>query len=270
MTLDLIKMQGAGNDYLFFDGFLKTLPKNPRALARRISPRQNGIGADGLVLMLPSAVADAKMLMFNSDGSEGKMCGNAIRCMGNYLFQKQEEKNILQIETLSGIKTLYRHKGENCVLVNMGKAVLGATKRAGVPFFLRLGGVLAYPVSVGNPHLVCFGKEGDFELLERLFLVANRLACFPLGVNVEMAIQKDETTAQVRVIERGSGETLSCGTGAVAVAAVGMGLGYFSPQKPIALQFKGGHLIVKQDKTGDFWLTGDTKTVYEGRFEIED
>lgn len=270
MTLDLIKMQGAGNDYLFFDGRTNIPPRNPRALARRLSSRQAGIGADGLVLMLPSEVADAKMQMFNADGSEGKMCGNAIRCMGDYLFKKENEKNILHIETLSGIKTLYRHKGADCVLVNMGKATLGTTKRAGVPFFLRLGGMLAYPVSVGNPHLVCFGKEGDFELLENLFLAANRLACFPLGVNVEMAIPKDGATAEVRVIERGSGETLSCGTGAVAVAAMGMGLGYFPSAKPVALEFKGGHLIVKQDKTGDFWLTGDTKAVYEGRFEIED
>lgn len=270
MKLELLKMQGAGNDYLFYDATKNLPPKNPRKLARLLSQRHKGPGADGLVLMLPSDKADARMQMFNADGSEGKMCGNAIRCMGKYLFEKDQEKDTLHIETAASVKTLYRHKKGDAVLVNMGKAIPVTTKNAGVPCFLRLGGLLAYPILVGNPHLVCFGETEDFGKLSTLAEVGKSLSFFPEGVNVEIAKAVAKNQAQVRVFERGSGETLSCGTGAVAVSAVGMRLGIFTSTAPVSLHFPGGNLATKKDGNEDFWLGGETQFVYKGVFEIED
>ena len=270
MKLELLKMQGAGNDYLFYDAIKNLPPKNPRRLARVLSQRHKGLGADGLVLMLPSDKADARMQMFNADGSEGKMCGNAIRCMGKYLFQTVKDVDILRIETAASVKTLYRHKKGDAVLVNMGKATPIVTKNTGVPCFLRLGGLLAYPISVGNPHLVCFGETENRGLLLTLAEVGKTLSFFPEGVNVEIAKVIAKNQVKVRVFERGSGETLSCGTGAVAVAAVGIKLGILTSSAPISLCFPGGDLVTKIDNSGDFWLGGDTQLVYKGVFDIED
>ena len=267
MTITVMKMQGAGNDYLFWEGV--SAPPHPRRLAKVLSSRQYGIGADGLVLILPSPIADAKMVMFNSDGSEGAMCGNAIRCIGKYLFARDTSKQSLQIETKRGIKTLIKDPHTEDVWVNMGKVMPIVSPKNGVPFWLRQKGCVGYPVSVGNPHLVFFEATPSLSPA-RISKTAERIPCFYQGVNIEVATVESPTIAKVSVWERGSGETLSCGTGATAVTAVGMALGILKKDATISLCFKGGELRVKKDEKNHFWLGGETRFIYRGDMEIED
>ena len=269
MKVTFYKMHGAGNDYIFIDALSSPPPCRLPYLARVLSKRHFGVGGDGLVVMLPSDQADARMQMFNADGSEGRMCGNAIRCMGAYLFAKAGGDR-LSIDTPSGRKNLILHKQTRRIWVDMGEVFPIRSPKMGVPFFIRMGKIAAFPMSVGNPHLVCFVPPDATVTPKEIHTLTVTMPCFREGINIEVAKVKDRGTAQACVWERGSGETLSCGTGAVAVAAVGMAEGLFHKAEAVDIRFPGGTLTVVQDKYRHFWLGGETKFVYKGEMEIED
>lgn len=272
------KMQGCGNDYVYFNGWEEDL-KTPKALAVTVSDRHFGVGADGIVLILPSQVADCRMRMFNGkDGSESEMCGNAIRCVGKYVYEKKMmNKTELDVETLAGIKHLVLHLKENkvdFVTVDMGEPVLEAKQ---IPVVCDEGAVakvnlsangVEYPftcVSMGNPHGVTFvdsiasfdvdGVGSQFEMDPH----------FPQRANIEFAHVLDAKHIQMRVWERGSGETLACGTGSCAtlVAAVLNGL----TDREAELQLLGGNLQIHwNEQDNHVYMTGPARTVFEGEW----
>ena len=277
MVRKFIKMEGAGNDYIYFDCLREPLA-SPETLAVRLSDRHKGIGGDGIVLICPSGIADAKMRMFNADGSEGKMCGNAIRCVGKYLYESgAAAKENLEIETLSGVKKLrlYPEKGVvSRVRVDMGAAVFDAEK---VPVLLPARQVIGYPVqiagemhritcvSMGNPHCVVF-EDPDGLDIAKIGPKFENAPIFPERVNTEFIKKIGERALKMRVWERGSGETLACGTGACAAAAAAVAKGIFPRGEDIDVQLLGGTLTIN---VGDaVFMTGEAKTVFTGEVEL--
>ncbi len=275
-TLHFTKMHGCGNDYIYFDCFEQEVP-SPEALAVRLSDRHFGIGGDGIVLICPSDRADAKMRMFNADGSEGKMCGNAIRCVGKYLHDvRGVGKELLTIDTLSGIKTL-RLKVENGQMqsaeVNMGKAELQPDK---IPVRLSGEAVINRPaefggqsygitcVSMGNPHCVVFCDETDGLDLLHIGPLFENAPLFPERVNTEFIQVIDEHTLKMRVWERGSGETLACGTGACAAVTAAVLNGYCRYDQPVRVLLIGGELTIRCSSDGTVWMSGSATLVFNG------
>ena len=278
-TLRFTKMHGCGNDYVYINCFEETV-EDPAALAVRLSDRHKGIGGDGVILICPSDVADAQMRMFNLDGSEGKMCGNGIRCVAKYVFDHGiARKEELKIETLSGVKTCLIHEenGEAVsVTVDMGEAIL---RPGEIPVALPgdcvihqnvevAGGIYEITcVSMGNPHCVIFGEDPDgLELLE----IGPRFEhdpLFPQGVNTEFIQVLDGHTLKMRVWERGSGETMACGTGACASAVAAVLCGYCPMGEDILVRLRGGDLTIRyeQDRV---WMTGEAVTVFQGTVQI--
>mgnify|MGYP002541374799 FL=1 len=279
MKLRFTKMQGCGNDYIYFNVFDQVID-NPEGLSVRLSDRHFGIGGDGVVLICPSDVADAKMRMFNLDGSEGKMCGNAIRCVGKYLYDnKLVDKQTITIDTLSGIKTLslYLRGGEvSAVKVDMGKAILTPNQ---IP--VKLGGeeVIDRPVtigdtpynitcvSMGNPHCVVFLDSVDTLDIEKVGPMFENSELFPERVNTEFIRVLDSHTLKMRVWERGSGETWACGTGACAAAVAAVENGLCPKGEDITVKLRGGDLIINYTDEGVF-MTGSAVKVYEGTVEV--
>ena len=279
MKLRFTKMQGCGNDYIYFNVFDQVID-NPEGLSVRLSDRHFGIGGDGVVLICPSDVADAKMRMFNLDGSEGKMCGNAIRCVGKYLYDnKLVDKQTITIDTLSGIKTLslYLRGGEvSAVKVDMGKAILTPNQ---IP--VKLGGeeVIDRPVtigdtpynitcvSMGNPHCVVFLDSVDTLDIEKVGPMFENSELFPERVNTEFIRVLDSHTLKMRVWERGSGETWACGTGACAAAVAAVENGLCPKGEDITVKLRGGDLIINYTDEGVF-MTGSAVKVYEGIVEV--
>ncbi|HIY96150.1 MAG TPA: diaminopimelate epimerase [Candidatus Borkfalkia excrementigallinarum] len=277
MVRKFIKMEGAGNDYIYFD-CLRAPLASPETLAVRLSDRHKGIGGDGIVLICPSGVADAKMRMFNADGSEGKMCGNAIRCVGKYLYESgAAAKENLEIETLSGVKKLrlYPEKGVvSRVRVDMGAAVFDAEK---VPVLLPARQVIGYPVqiagemhritcvSMGNPHCVVF-EDPDALDIAQIGPKFENAPLFPERVNTEFIKKIGARALKMRVWERGSGETLACGTGACAAAAAAVAKGLFPRDEDIEVQLLGGTLTINVGDT--VFMTGEAKTVFMGEVEL--
>lgn len=258
MNLKFTKMHGCGNDYIYFNCFEQPV-KDPEALSECISDRHFGVGGDGIVLICPSETADAKMRMFNIDGSEGKMCGNAIRCVGKYLYDFGLcRKNPLTVETLSGIKTLRLQLGSDglveSVRVDMGKAVLAPRDipvaldgETAVARKVTVGGE-AYTVtcvSMGNPHCVVFidRSVADFPI-ERVGSTFEFDPLFPERVNTEFVRVLDEHTLEMRVWERGSGETMACGTGACASVVAACLNGYCPKGEEITVKLSGGELRI--------------------------
>ncbi len=281
-SLHFTKMQGCGNDYIYFNCFEQEMI-SPESLAVYLSDRHFGIGGDGVVLICPSDVADAKMRMFNLDGSEGKMCGNAIRCVGKYLYDHgMVPKTSMTIETLSGIKslTLYLQNGKvDSVTVDMGAAELDPAK---IPVKLdgdrvvnrtvTIGGreYAVTCVSMGNPHCVVFCDPKvplDTLKLEELGPQFEFDPLFPERVNTEFVTVLGRTSLKMRVWERGSGETWACGTGACASAVAAVLNGYCLPDEDITVKLKGGDLMIRY--TGDtVYMTGKAAKVFEGDVEI--
>ncbi|HOJ78772.1 MAG TPA: diaminopimelate epimerase [Bacillota bacterium] len=268
------KMHGLGNDYVYIDCFHEVVD-NPQRLAVKMSDRHFGVGSDGLVLIEPSEVADAKMRMFNADGSEAEMCGNAIRCVGKYFYENHQRKTTLKIETLAGIKELSLKVADNQVIavtVNMGAPIL---ENAAIPVAVTGEQLINYPievnnhcyqftaVSMGNPHCVIFVPEitdamvlGDGPLLEKHPL-------FPKRTNVEFVKLNDDASLTMRVWERGSGETLACGTGACAVTVAAILNNYIQDSATIHLQ--GGDLEISWQQPGQpVYMTGSATTVFSG------
>jgi carbamoyl-phosphate synthase large subunit len=282
MQLKFTKMQGAGNDYIYCSTFDQEI-NNPEALSVRLSDRHFGIGGDGIILVCPSDVADAKMRMFNLDGSEGKMCGNGIRCVGKYLFDHNmidiKEKDEITVETLSGIKNLkaFTQDGEVTTLrVDMGKAELNP-KNIPVNFDrdkmiserVTIGGkdYDVTCVSMGNPHCVVFVDNVDGFDLEHIGPQFENDPLFPERVNAEFVKVLNDHTIKMRVWERGSGETWACGTGACAVAVAACENGYCKKGEDITVKLKGGDLIINYtDDT--VYMTGEATRVFDGVIEI--
>ncbi len=278
MKYQFVKMEGCGNDYLYFDCFAQPVA-DPAGLARRFADRHFGVGGDGVILILPSGVANARMRIFNADGSEGKMCGNGVRCVGKYLYDSGRCKRTdLRIETGSGVKSLQ--------LAVAGGAVRGATvgmgppdlRPAAVPVLLQGERVVNAPVkiggrhwritcvSMGNPHCVVFVdrvEELDLKALGPLF---EGSGLFPEGVNVEFVQPLGERAIKMRVYERGSGETLSCGTGACAAAVAAVAAGHCPRGEEITVSLPGGRLQVCWGER-ECYLSGPAETVFGGQLE---
>ena len=260
------KMHGLGNDYvyLYCPG---PIPADLPALARRLSDRHFGIGSDGLILIFPSDKADFRMQMFNSDGSEGFMCGNGIRCVGRYVYDKALiDQTTLTIETASGIKeitlTILDGNAVSAVTVDMGPATIEGS------WISHVGDkeITFTPVSVGNPHAVCFVDDVTTAPVEELGARFQTDPRFPHGVNVEFLQICRRDYAKMRVFERGSGETLACGTGACAAFAVAQNLGLLEGKATLALL--GGELSLAIRPDGHILMTGNAVTVFEGDFQL--
>lgn len=258
------KMQGLGNDYVYLD-CTKDTPDDLPGIAVRVSDRHFGVGSDGLICICPSDVADFRMRMFNADGSEGEMCGNGIRCVGKFVYDKGlTDKTTVTVETLAGIKTLQ-------LSVEGGK-VSAATVDMGAPR-LEEARVITFqgkeyrgiPVSMGNPHFV-IPTNGVKEFNLRIYAplsIPNPV--FPKGVNVEVAEVLSPGHVFMRVWERGSGETLACGTGACATVAALAGEGM--TDREVTVTLLGGDLHIRWDeKSGHIFMTGPAVAVFEGEW----
>ena len=277
-TFEFTKMQGCGNDYIYFNCFDQRID-NPEGLALNLSDRHFGIGGDGVILICRSKVADAKMRMFNLDGSEGKMCGNGIRCVAKFMRDNGiVDKDEMTIETLSGIMTvsLIRHYGEvSGATVNMGKAILAPHL---VPVELEPdenGRVVDRKVniagndynitcvSMGNPHAVVFMNNVDSLDIDKVGPEFEHDKIFPERVNAEFIKVIDDHTLKMRVWERGSGETWACGTGACAAAVAAVLNGFCKKDEEISVILKGGTLKIRYTDEA-VYLTGDAVTVFSG------
>jgi len=277
--IEFTKMHGCGNDYIYIDCFEQEV-NDPEKLAPLLSDRHFGIGGDGLVFIYRSRVADAKMRMFNTDGSEGKMCGNAIRCVAKYLYDNDIcRKSELKIETLSGIKTLqvYAESGlVKSVKVDMGKAELDPSKipaalpgdRAiNVPLIVKGKTYGITCVSMGNPHVVVFCDDIENLNIAEIGPCFENHEIFSDRVNIEFIQVIDSNNIKMRVWERGSGETLACGTGACAAVVASVINGYCSKGRDIRVLLKGGVLIINYADERVF-MTGGCVKVFEGVIEI--
>lgn len=273
------KMHGIGNDYVYFD-CMKGEIENPEKLSVRLSDRHFGIGGDGIILLCPSEKADCKMRMFNADGSEGKMCGNGVRCVGKLAHDLGYVKGeICKVETLSGIKTLkFVLDGQGKVsaaTVDMGAAVLGGAE---IPSIFTGEKVVSQPlnvggkeyavtlVSMGNPHCIVF-EDPDGLDLERVGKAFETHSAFPDRINTEFVKVVGENELKMRVWERGSGETLACGTGACAAAVAACLNGYCKKGSEITVHLSGGDLkILYTDET--VFMTGGATLVFTGEIEV--
>ncbi|MDR0814364.1 MAG: diaminopimelate epimerase [Bacteroidales bacterium] len=268
------KMHGAGNDYVYINCFEEQV-EHPEELAIRVSDRHKGIGADGLVLIMPSSTCDVRMRMFNADGSEAQMCGNASRCVGKYVYEHGlTSKTELTLETLAGVKRLllFPESGKvNKVCVDMGEPVL---KAADIPVSLSMEQVLDYPVqfpskkwnitcvSMGNPHAVIFTDEID-GYPEKYGTEIELHPIFPQKTNVEFVRCISPTHLRMRVWERGSGETQACGTGACAVL-VAAALND-KAQRQATISLLGGDLNIEwRESDNHVYMTGNAVSVFNG------
>ncbi len=277
------KMHGIGNDYVYVNCFEETV-ENPERVSELISDRHFGIGSDGLVLIMPSDKADFRMRMFNADGSEGMMCGNATRCIGKYVYDKgMTDKTEITLETKSGIKKLklFPENGKvKTVLVDMGKAII---KPAEIPVLadgedfisrkIEVNGneETVTCVSMGNPHCVIFTDKNvdDFEL-EKIGPSYENHPLFPERINTELANVIDGNTVKMRVWERGSGETWACGTGACATAVAACLNGHCKRDEEIRLMLRGGDLFITYKSDGTVLMRGPATTVFDGEIDINE
>lgn len=274
--IKFVKMQGTGNNYIYIDLFnndIKNVDLNE--LAIKISDVNFGIGSDGLILIAPSSKADAKMIMYNKDGSEGMMCGNGIRCVARYLYENIDKKNKLLIETKSGIKKVYIKKDCDSfmVKVDMGKPVLKASK---IPVLLNENKIINEKynfngtilnincVSMGNPHTVIFVKDVDNVNVLKLGKLVQENKIFPTKCNVEFVEIISETHIKMRVLEIGSGETMSCGTGACASVVAGVLNGYLKRSREIKVDVLGGELFINYKN--NVYLKGNADVICEGYY----
>ena len=273
------KMEGCGNDYVYVNGFEEKID-NPNEVAIAVSDRHFGIGSDGLIIINPSEVADFKMCMYNADGSEGKMCGNGIRCVAKYVYDfKLTDKDVITVETLSGIKTL-KLNVENgkvkTVRVNMGAPILECDK---VPVKYDDEKMINKPVkvdgktfnitcvSMGNPHAVTFINDTDNLEIEKIGPKFENNEIFPDKVNTEFIQIIAKKTVKMRVWERGSGETFACGTGACA-SVVASVLNRLTENK-VTVKLLGGELEIEYNQDENtVYMTGPARVVFTGEYDI--
>ena len=280
MKIPFTKMHGAGNDYIYVN-CLDGLFFDPSDFALKASPRHFSVGADGVVLIMKSDVADAKMRMFNADGSEGKMCGNAIRCVGKYLSDGGfVKKDVITIETLSGIKTLSLKKEGgvvSSVSVDMGVA---SFEKESIPVLCEGAQMIDEPVSLfdktwrmtavsmGNPHAVIFTTGVSLLPLEKIGPSFETLPIFPERVNTEFVEILSDRELLMRVWERGSGETFACGTGASATVAAAVKNGVCKAGEQVRVRLLGGDLLITVSKDYRVTMEGGATKVYEGVYEL--
>jgi carbamoyl-phosphate synthase large subunit len=278
--LQFVKMQGCGDDYIYFDCYYHKL-SSPETLSVILSDRYFGIGGAGIVLIEKSKIADAKMRMFNLDGSEGRMGGNAIRCVGKYLYDKGfVYKKSMTIETLSGVRKLNlitQHGLVYRVEVDMDKVILSPEL---IPVNIKVEQVIDYPISIdkvnyrincisiGNPHCVVFCKDVDGLDTKKIGPKFENNSLFPERVNTEFVKIIDENTIRIRVWERGSGETVSCGTGACAATVAAVLNGYCKRNQEVRVLLNGGELIVRYTDDEHVFMEGNCEKIYEGVVEI--
>ena len=270
------KMHGAGNDYVYVDCFHETMPEDPQHLARVMADRRFGIGGDGLIFIRPSEVADARMQMFNADGSEAEMCGNGIRCVAKYVFDHGIcQQDTLAIETGAGVLAVALETHENRVervRVDMGEPILGA---ADIPTGFEATPVVQQPlevagqrfevtcVSMGNPHCIIYVPEATDELVLEIGPQIETHAMFPARVNVEFIEIESPQEVRQRTWERGSGETWACGTGASAVCVAGVLTG--KTERKILNHLRGGDLELEwREEDNHVFMTGPAAEVYSG------
>jgi len=273
------KMQGIGNDYIYINCFEQKV-EHPSELSVKLSERHFGIGSDGIILIEPSEIADCRMDIYNADGSQAKMCGNGIRCVGKYVYERGiAKKEVLKVDTMSGIKTLQltiQNDIVTSVTVDMGKPSLEV---GDVPVTLRAGEIVDEPimvdgsecritcVSMGNPHCVLFVDDVKKIEIENIGPKLENHKIFPQRANVEFIQVVNKNEINMRVWERGSGETWACGTGACA-AVVACAVNK-KTLRSVQVHLKGGDLEINWDeKTGCVFMKGPAKFVFDGTIEI--
>ena len=275
------KMQGIGNDYIYVNCFEETV-EDPSALAVRLSDRHFGIGSDGLILIRPTPNGDAMMDLYNADGSRAMMCGNGIRCVGKYVYEKGiARRDVLKIDTLSGVKTLYLTVEDG--KVNSVKVAMGEPEF--MPERIPVAGydlpVLEQPVevcgesfkvtcvSMGNPHGVIFVEDVKHFPVERIGSALEHAPMFPQGANIEFIRVLSPTELEMRVWERGSGETMACGTGACAAMAAAAVTG--KVEECVTVHLLGGDLSIEwPEKKGEFYMSGPAAIVFEGTYPVDE
>lgn len=275
------KMHGIGNDYVYVNCFEETV-KNPPAVAKFVSDRHFGIGSDGLILIKPSDIADCEMDMYNLDGSQGAMCGNGIRCVAKYVYDYGViNKTSISIATKSGIKYLdltVKDGKVSMVKVNMGSPILDAKQ---IPVVSETEQVINAPlevdgevyhitaVSMGNPHAIVYMENVDGLDIEKIGPKFENHVAFPDRVNTEFVKVLDTHTVQMRVWERGSGETLACGTGACAVAVASILNGHVDGSTPVTVRLLGGDLQIYWDRQENLvYMTGPASVVFDGEIDL--
>jgi len=281
MKIRFSKMHGIGNDYVYVDCTKTALP-DPARLSRFVSDRHFGVGSDGLILILPSEKADFMMRIFNADGSEGTMCGNGIRCVGKYVYDRgMTDKTSLAVETLSGVKylTLFPEGGKVArVSVDMGRAALRPEEipvlAGGDDFVARpveVGGKTCAVtcVNVGNPHAVIFCGDVKKLDLARLGPQFERHPLFPKRVNTEFVRVLGPTELEMRVWERGSGETFACGTGSCASVVAAVLNGFCRRGEDVTVHLLGGDLTDRWEADGTVRMTGPAAHVFDGELDFD-
>ena len=273
------KMHGCGNDYVYVNCFEETI-ENPSEVARFVSDRHFGIGSDGMILICRSEIADFRMAMYNLDGSEGKMCGNGVRCIAKYVYDHQlTDKTRISLETLGGIKYLdlnIKDGKVETVKVDMGEPILTP---ADIPVNLSGDTIINEPVevegsiwnitciSMGNPHAVVFVDDTKSLNLEKIGPAFEKHPIFPEQVNTEFVHVIDRKTVDMRVWERGSGETFACGTGACATAMACILNG--KTEDEVLVHLVGGDLLIQYDrKTNHIFMTGPATEVFSGEIQL--
>lgn len=278
------KMEGIGNDYIYID-VQKNRIDNPSEIVKKLSDRHFGIGSDGLILIDKSDKADFKMSIYNTDGSEAEMCGNGIRCVGKFVYDKgMTDKTVFTVETLAGIKTLnltLKNGKVSLVKVDMGEPILesglipaintfNAVSKDGLKYskvnlnFLDVKTDFTC-VSMGNPHAICFIKDISNLDISLGTLIENNNH-FPNRTNVEFIEVIDSNEIKMRVWERGVGETLACGTGACASAVASILNGYTN--RCVQVDLLGGNLYIEWGLDNHVYLTGPAKIVFDGEIDI--
>ena len=259
------KMQGLGNDYLYVYG---EVPKNIAELSQKLSERHFGAGSDGMIYISKSDIADFKMRIFNADGSEAKMCGNGIRCVGKYVYDKgYTDKKHISVETLSGVKELSLqvvNGNVKTVTVDMGKATIEKL----VNLVIDGETISMIPISVGNPHAVIFVDDIRTAPLTTLGPKIEKHPMFPDGVNVEFVEVLVEDQLRMRVWERGSGVTMACGTGACASVMAAISAGYSHYEETVSVVLDGGILKVQIMSDHTVYMTGPAALIYEGETQL--
>lgn len=280
MRLEFTKMHGCGNDYIYVDCFKQKID-NPNQLAKTLSDRHFYVGSDGLIMICPSDKADAKMRMFNADGSEGRMCGNAIRCVGKFLYDNGYCKDtVMHVDTLSGIKILYATLGEDGKVkelrVDMGKADLTPSVIPAVTENERMideeievlgEKYRVTAVSMGSAHCVCFVDDTETFPLEKVGAAFENHERFPDRVNAEFVQVIDRRTVKMRVWERGSAETAACGTGSCASVVAAVLNGHCDKGEDVTVLLRGGKLVINYTDE-KVWMTGEAVKVYDGVIEL--
>lgn len=274
-------MHGTGNDYVYVNSFNQKI-ENPSGLSRQISDRHFGIGSDGLILVAPSNTADVRMIMYNNDGSEGKMCGNGIRCVAKYAYEHGiTNQKKMNIETASGIKTVEVTVNDlgkvDYVSVDMGKAILkpklipmnaDGDEFIAKDIFVNKNSYTVTCVSMGNPHCIVFAEDIDEIDLDKIGPHFENHELFPEKVNTEFVEIIDTNNFKMRVFERGTGETMSCGTGTCAVAVAAVLNGYAKFGEELTIHIQGGELKDTYYEDGTVIMKGLATHVFDGEIEI--